>query len=236
MRSFATVLAASVFASLAIVYADAQADALTAAERRWVDAAWPVVVQARQRGLPVDVVVQPQPAEGLAPMALAFVGGRCKLVFSMRDNAAVDAQQARIASGLGADDATLAVALELMAAHELFGHCSRHVAGQWERMPEGYDEATPAALDPALRDDYLAMRATRREEGFADLAALAWVRAERPGDHERLRAWLVRERSDGTVDGSHHDTRAWLVDRDAGRGDVTAAWRDVLLQEARAGR
>jgi len=36
--------------------------------------------------LPLDIVVQPQPTPGKAPLALAFVDGRCKLVLSMREN------------------------------------------------------------------------------------------------------------------------------------------------------
>ncbi len=53
---------------------------LTEPEVRWLQAVWPVLLFARDAGLPVDVVVQPQPAPELPPLALAWVGGRCKFV------------------------------------------------------------------------------------------------------------------------------------------------------------
>ena len=44
---------------------------LTETELRWLQAVWPVLLFARDAGLPVDVVVQPQLAPELPPLALA---------------------------------------------------------------------------------------------------------------------------------------------------------------------
>lgn len=206
--------------------------ALTAQEQRWVEAVWPVVEQAQRAGLPVDIVVQPQPAPGAAPMATAYIGRRCKLVFSLRENPLAPEQERRIEQGLGPGRAAGAAALELMAAHELFGHCVRHVAEQWRAAPHGYADPVPADLATALHADYRAMRAQRREEGYADLAALAWARAQRAADYARLRDWLVRERGHDLVPGSSHDTLAWLQHARAGLRAAAEVWREVLLDES----
>jgi hypothetical protein len=182
----------------------------------------------------VDIVVQPQPAPGTAPLALAFLGGRCKLVFSMRENAMVQEQEERIEQDLGTGKASLFAALELMAAHELFGHCARHVAGLWHAVPDGYVEILPRGIGDALQADFSEMRAARREEGYADLAALAWAHANRYPSHARLHAWLAAERSHDLIEGSHHDTLAWLQSAGSGQATIAEVWRDVLLKEASA--
>ena len=194
----------------------------------------PIFEQAKRDGLPVDIVVQPQPAPGTAPLALAFLGGRCKLVFSMRENPLVQEQEERIEQDLGAGKASLYAALEFMAAHELFGHCGRHVAGLWHAVPDGYLETLPDGLDQALYADFSDMRATRREEGYADLAALAWARANRYPIYARLHAWLAAERSHDLIEGGHHDTLAWLRSAGSGQAAIAEVWRDVLLAEASA--
>ena len=93
---------------------------LTPTELRWLKGAWPVIAFAKDAGLPLDIIVQPQPTPGAAPLALAYVDGRCKLVLSMRGNSEATASLERIEPDLR--DA----ALELMAAHEL-GHCRRYL-------------------------------------------------------------------------------------------------------------
>jgi hypothetical protein len=179
---------------------------LTPTERRWLDGLWPVVAFARAASLPMDIVVQPQPAPGAAPLALAFIGGRCKLVLSMRGNREAQATLDRIEPEL------LAPALELMAAHEL-GHCHRHLAGEWQTAAAvsfaGADDAAGKSgfdLQVAAR----AMAARRQEEGYADLVGLSWTRLRHPQHYARLHAWLVAERSKDRIPGSHHDTLAWL--------------------------
>ena len=53
------------------------------------------------------------------------------------------------------------------------------------------------------------MQAARREEGYGDLVGLAWTRLHHPQRYARVHAWLVAERSNNLIRGSHHDTLAW---------------------------
>ncbi len=176
---------------------------MTAMESRWLQGVWPVLAWSREQGLPLDVVVQPQPMPEAPPLAMAFVGGRCKLVLSMRSNAEVEATLQRIEPEL------LNVTLELMAAHEL-GHCRRWLNGTWHGLPAGFVARVPATLDPALYEAWAEMQAVRREEAFADLVGLAWVQRQHPQHYARLHAWLWAERSNTMLAGSHHDTRSWV--------------------------
>jgi hypothetical protein len=209
---------------------------LTALEQRWLKGAWPVLQHAKASGLPLDVVVQPQNADGLAPLAMAFIDGRCKLVLSTRGNAAAQTMLDTVAPEL--HDA----ALELMAAHEL-GHCLRHMSGRWQVRPLNFAPSYPIALSDAQRVDYAQMQATRLEEGFADLAGLAWIRHARPAQYTPLYRWLVRERVSELLPGSHHDTLAWLrlvEDPNALAGEtpfarVTDLWL-VGVEQVGAGR
>ena len=184
----------------------AHATDLTPLETRWLQGIWPVVTHARQLlALPLDLVVQPQDAPGNAPMALGFVDGRCKLVLSLRGNPQVQRQLDTIAPAL------LGATLELMAAHEL-GHCRRYLDGAWYGLPAGFVAAQPPdGLTPDLQQAWLAMRSTRREEGFGDLVGLAWTRQHHPELYAKLHAWLVAERSTELIPGSHHDTLEWLT-------------------------
>ena len=176
---------------------------LSPTELRWLRGSWPVVAYARAAGIPLDVVVQPQPTPGAAPLALAFVEGRCKLVLSMRGNPEAEATLARIEPEL------LGATLELMAAHEL-GHCRRYLDGAWYGVPAGFVHSVPAGLGAELRAAYENMTASRREEGYGDLVGLAWSAERHPRQYARLYAWLVAERTRDLVSGSPHDTLAWL--------------------------
>ena len=182
---------------------------LTATEGRWLKGAWPVLLHARDAGLPLDIVVQPQPTPGLPPMALGFIDGRCKLVFSMRGNPDVQATEQRLPPDL------FDAALQLMAAHEL-GHCQRHVSGAWRLLPTGrVEQPGPAGplsskSDAHLLAEYADMQAVRREEGHADLVGLAWTNLHHPALYARVHAWLLAERSLGRIAGSHHDTLVWV--------------------------
>jgi hypothetical protein len=176
---------------------------LTPTEMRWLKGAWPVIEFAGVARLPLDIVVQPQAAPGAAPLAMAFVKGRCKLVLSMRGNSEADATIDRIEPELR--DATL----ELMAAHEL-GHCRRYVDGAWYALPVGFSAKVPDALSAEWQVAYSGMQAARREEGYGDLVGLTWTAQHHPQHYARLHAWLVRERSTDLVHGSHHDTLAWV--------------------------
>jgi hypothetical protein len=177
---------------------------LTETETRWLRAGWPVVSYAKEQRLPLDIVVQPVPKPGAAPLAMGFIDGRCKLVFSMRGNPEAEATLAGIAPDL------LPAVVEAMTAHEL-GHCWRYVHGAWHTLPKGFVDV---AHDPddtrevaVMRRD---MRETRREEGFADLVGLAWTLSRHPQHYERVHAWFEKVRDDQPVPGSHHDTRAWI--------------------------
>ena len=104
----------------------------------------------------------------------------------------------------------LAATLELMAAHEL-GHCRRYLDGAWNGLPAGFVAAAlPDDINPALRLSYSDMKATRREEGYADLVALAWTQQHHPSLYPRVHAWLLAERSKDLIPGSHHDTLVWV--------------------------
>lgn len=182
----------------------ARAAELTATEQRWLQGAWPVIAQARAAQVPLDIVVQPQPSPGRAPLALGFVGGRCKLVLSMRGNPEAEATLARIAPDLV--DATL----ELMAAHEL-GHCQRWLDGAWNGLPAGFSAGDePEGLAPERLQAWQAMQAARREEGYGDLAGLAWAWQHHRALYPRLHAWLLAERLHDHVPGAPHDTVAWV--------------------------
>lgn len=54
------------------------------------------------------------------------------------------------------------------------------------------------------------MRETRREEGYADLVALAWIEHSHPQDYARIYAWLDAVRKVQPVAGGSHDTRSWV--------------------------
>ncbi|MEP6738981.1 MAG: hypothetical protein ABJA61_01295 [Caldimonas sp.] len=197
-KTFSGLLAAAL-ASSACLAAD-----LTETESRWLKGAWPVIAFARQAKLPLDIVVQPQPTPGAAPLGMAFVDGRCKLVLSMRGNPEAQATLERIEPEL------LDATLELMAAHEL-GHCRRYLDTAWYALPAGF-AAVPVSVDagaesPPLDSD---MAAARREEGFGDLVGLAWTQQHHPRLYTSLHAWLLDERTKDRVVGGAHDTLPWL--------------------------
>ncbi|MES2957575.1 MAG: hypothetical protein V4792_05270 [Pseudomonadota bacterium] len=227
MRQWVVGFVAWMLCASACVAAD-----LTPTETRWLQGAWPVIAFAREAKLPLDIVVQPQPSPGAAPLALAFIDGRCKLVLSMRGNAEAEATLERIERDL------LGATLEMMAAHEL-GHCQRYLEGAWYRFPAGFAIRAPAALAAPSQEAYLNMQATRREEAYADLVGLAWVRQRHAQKYERLHAWLLKERAEDLIPGSHHDTLAWL--RLVGHADAlthasifsaaAARWTDGLAAD-----
>ena len=209
------------------------ATGLTDVESRWISAGRPVVSYARQQKLPLDVIVQPEAQPGVAPLALAFVEGRCKLVLTMRGRPDAEAMLQGVPNEL------VPVLIEAMTAHEI-GHCWRYVRGAWHTLPAGF-------IDAGERDDderelivkRRDMRQTRREEGFADLVGLAWTFAQHPQHYEQVHAWFEKVRHDEHP-GEHHDTRAWIrLVRDPQAlpaaatpfDQVRALWRQGLLSE-----
>ena len=212
----------------------AQAAELTALEQRWLQAAAPVLAYSQTLKLPVDVIVQPQARATDVPLAMGFDGGRCKLVLSLRGNP----QAHTILSSVPPE--RHAELIEAMAAHEV-AHCWRHAQGAWNALPAGFAEAgEETAADSRLLAVSKALRESRREEAYADLAALAWTRHRNPDAYRRVHGWLENVRSRHTVARGGHDTRAWVaLARDASRleqtgapfEDAAALWREGLLRD-----
>jgi hypothetical protein len=214
--------------------APAAAADLTVLEQRWLRAAAPVLAYSQRLNLPIDIIVQPRARAGDVPLAMGFDGRRCKLVLSLRGNPEAETVLQ------GVPEHARGELIEAMAAHEV-GHCWRHAQGEWNELPADFIESgKERAADAAMLAASKAMRDRRREEGFADLAALAWIRHKYPHDYDRIYAWLAALRRDVPVAGSGHDTRAWVrLAQDASRFDNAEApfeaalplWREGLLHD-----
>jgi ADP-ribose pyrophosphatase YjhB (NUDIX family) len=130
--------------------------------------------------------------------------------------------------------------IEAMAAHEI-AHCWRYAQGAWHALPAGFVEVgEETAADPSLLAESKAMREMRREEGYADLVALAWTRHQHPGDYARVHAWLDKVRAVQPVARSGHDTRIWVkLAADGSRfgsagkpfEDAAALWKEGLVTD-----
>ncbi|MEJ7806276.1 MAG: hypothetical protein WKG03_10205, partial [Telluria sp.] len=178
---------------------------LTDIETRWLKAAAPVLAYSQRINLPIDIIVQPQARPTDVPLAMGFMDGRCKLVLSMRGNPDAEKVLEHVPEG------ERGVLMEAMAAHEV-GHCWRYVKGAWHALPAGFTEATGqhGAGDSATQAASAALRNNRREEGFADMVALAWIQRFHPERYQQVYAWLAAVRSDQPVAGAGHDTRVWV--------------------------
>jgi hypothetical protein len=219
---------------LPLVTCSATAAELTATEKRWLRASSPVLAYSQRIKMPVDIIVQPQARPGDVPLAMGFDGGRCKLVLSLRGNAEAES----VLENVPEADRTLLI--EAMAAHEI-GHCWRYVRGVWHALPSGFEETgEERAEDARLLAESKAMRENRREEGFADLVALAWTQRFHPEQYARVYAWMDKLRSVQLVARSGHDTRAWVrLARDASVFDqgetpfdaVMTTWGQGLLND-----
>ena len=180
---------------------------LTDLETRWLQASQAVITFSRAQGLPVDIIVQPQDAPGAVPLALGYEAGRCKLVLSLRGNAQADS----VLQGVPATRHGLM--MEAMTAHEI-GHCQRYAQGDWHALPRGFVEPRSmqrGTLTPLAQE----LRETRREEGYADLVALAWMHGRHPGQYQHVLAWMRGVRDGGEAAGGgaggSHATQAWLA-------------------------
>ncbi|XLZ70046.1 hypothetical protein ABT364_26505 [Massilia sp. SR12] len=188
---------------LSFCAASAGAAQLTETETRWLQAGAPVLAYAKQElKLPIDIVVQPQAGPNDVPLAMGFADGRCKLVFSMRGNPQAEEVLADVPA------AQHKVLIEAMTAHEV-GHCWRLTHGSWHAVPAGFVEGPLQQLaSPELQELSKQMRATRREEAFADLVALAWTQRANAAQYSQVHAWLMQVRQ--PVAHGSHNTRAWL--------------------------
>lgn len=187
-----TVVLAAV--SFSCCFAQAPSSALTGDEQKWIAAAQPVLTYARQQGLAIDIIVQPTVRPDISPLSMAYLGGRCKLVLTMRGNPMVEQQL---------EDVPLTfhdIVIEAMAAHEM-GHCWRHSQGAWRALPLGFAGAPGQGREVSQKQ--------RLEEGFADLVGMAWTQRQHPAQYDYVHRWLTRERADGHS-GSLHDTLIWL--------------------------
>jgi hypothetical protein len=222
-------------ASLVLFPAFATAGAaLTDMETRWLKAAAPVLAYSQRIKLPIDIIVQPVARPNDVPMAMGFDKGRCKLVLSMRGNPDAEKVLDKV------PEAERAVLMEAMAAHEI-GHCWRYAQGAWHALPAGFEETGEQhAEHQSLLAESKTMRENRREEGYADLVALAWTQRHHPESYNKVYAWLAALRSEHTVPGGTHDTRAWVKLVSDARvfkaaatpfEDVSGAWREGLLQD-----
>lgn len=222
----------SLFSCALLLSASAQAAELTALEQRWLQAASPVLAYSQQLELPIDIIVQPQARATDVPLAMGYAGGRCKLVLSLRGNPQAEAVFA------GVPEAAQGELIEAMAAHEV-AHCWRHANGAWNALPAGFVEVNEeTASDASLLAMSRALRESRREEAYADLAALAWTRHRNPQAYPRVHAWLETVRAGQTPRGGH-DTRTWVaLARDGARlqgdapfEDAAPLWREGLLRD-----
>ena len=204
MRSLHLLIAALALLTVQV----ARAAQVTAAEQRWIAVGTPVLDAAEADGLTVGIVVQPQVAAGETPVAMAYVQGRCKLVFTLRGNPEAEALLA------DAPVAVQAVLMEAVVAHEI-GHCWRHAQGAWQ---------------PAAASDW-------REAAYADLAALAWTARRHPERYAEVHGWLSALRL-GHSGSAHDtrvflqaaDTPARFAARAGSTFEqALAVWQDVLL-------
>lgn len=213
--------------------ASARAAELTALEQRWLQAAAPVLAYSHTLKLPLDVIVQPQARASDVPLAMGFDRGRCKLVLSLRGNPQAEAVLAAVPAERQGE------LIEAMAAHEV-AHCWRRAQGAWNALPAGFVEVgEESASDARLLALSKELRESRREEAYADLAALAWTRQRNPQAYGRVHGWLEGVRSRQTARGGH-DTRVWVeLARDASRlgqsgapfEDAAPLWKEGLLRD-----
>lgn len=174
----------------------ASAAELTEMEVRWLKAGATVLTYAKQElKLPLDITVQPQARPTDVPLALGYDNGRCKLVLSMRGNPHAEDILDNV------PETQRALMIEAMVAHEI-GHCWRYAQGAWHALPAGFEDGGAAADAAALRD-------TRREEGYADLVALAWIQQRHPAQYATVADWMRQVRQPSPAAGSH-STIAWL--------------------------
>jgi hypothetical protein len=161
---------------------------LTVQETYWLQSALPVLTYAKEMGLPISITVQPQAAPEATPVALGMANGVCKLIFSMRGNEIVGTLLEGVPTG------EQGFMIEAIIAHEI-GHCWRHIRSKWNSVPDGYKEpAEKKGIRADLLVDIKAARVQQREEGYADLVALFWIKKNHPSAFAEVYEWLLNKR------------------------------------------
>ena len=212
------------------------AASLTELETTWLRAGAPVLSEAARQHLPIDIIVQPQSGPADLPFAMAYVDQRCKLVLTMRGNKGATALMASMPAPLQT------ILIEAITAHEV-GHCWRHVQGSWNALPAGMVDAPEDAAQAQPETEAavaLATRAERREEGYADLVALAWTASRHPEYYQQVYDWLSQLRSRHAGGRTVHDTGVW-IEQASERGAIDATlspfeaaaalWQEGLEQD-----
>jgi hypothetical protein len=197
IKEIATMIKRTLIPLLMLSSSLASAAELTSMETRWLTAGLSVINYAKNDlKLPVDITVQPQTRANDVPVALGYHDGRCKLVLSLRGNPQAEAVLAAVPEG------RRALMIEAMFAHEI-AHCWRYAQGAWHAAPAGFSQGQNKTTAQVLRQ-------TRREEGFADLVALAWTWQRHPEQYADVAAWMRTVRADGQGGHGSHGTMAWL--------------------------
>ena len=152
---------------------------LSPTEMRWLRGGWPVVAYAQAAGMPLDIVVQPQPAGAAAAGAGVH---RRPLQAGAVDagNPDAEATLARIEPEL------LGPTLELMTAHELATAAATSTGPGG--VPAGFAHSEPAGLSDEQREAWEDMSARGAREGYGDLVGLAWTAEHHPQQYARLHA------------------------------------------------
>jgi hypothetical protein len=178
--------------------------ALTPMESRWLSAAAPVVIFAREQLLPVDIIIAPQGLQGHSPVAMAFLNGRCKLVLSLRAQATAQDTLERIPENL------FNAVAQAITAHEV-AHCWRVSHGDTQQTQASFFDRQSTQIDlSSFAKNMQSIDMSRNEEGFADLFGLAWTQMKNPAQYAQVHDWFTQQRSHRHVAGGEHDTSTWI--------------------------
>ncbi len=166
---------------------------------------WPTVVRgvvarAEFQALPLSVEVSAKAQQG-SPLSMEWREGRCVLLVRTHRN-----PQAQALLELAAPSART-LFMQAVAVHEL-AHCYR-TQDKPELLAALFSLAERAErqsdLTPQLEQDI------RREETFADVAALAWAEREDEARYPDVLSAFERLREDPRFTGPRHDTRLALA-------------------------
>jgi hypothetical protein len=201
MYKVKTAVVGSILSISSVAWADAT---LTPTESKWLSAAAPVVVYAREQLLPVDIIIAPQGMQGHSPVAMAFLNGRCKLVMSLRSQGTAEDTLERI------PDKLFNAVAQAITAHEV-AHCWRVSRNETSQSQAGFFDFQSTKINTNnFAKNMQSMDMSRNEEGFADLFGLAWTQMRNPTQYAQVHEWFTQQRSHRHVVGGEHDTSIWI--------------------------